>query len=224
MTQSLEDSLSSKDVPGDEALDAALRAALYRRDCPDSLELVEYQMGLLANPGQKRLQVHLAHCPHCEAELKRLVESLEKDVPVSQPWIKELGFEWRRRVLEISGVIIRLLTEPLVPHPLQLAPIPVKGRVEAEPADVVRRVILGPEQTDDLDLEATVRQSSDDPQLCTLTVRAAIPSRWPDLAGTQVRATAGDWRAEGLTDEQGEVTLAGLPASLVDRLVIKVSP
>ncbi len=224
MTQSLEDSLSSKDVPGDEALDAALRAALYRRDCPDSLELVEYQMGLLANPGQKRLQVHLAHCPHCEAELKRLVESLEKDVPVSQPWIKELGFEWRRRVLEISGVIIRLLAEPLLPSQLQLAPIPVKGRVEAEPADVVRRVILGPEQTDDLDLEATVRQSSDDPQLCTLTVRAAIPSRWPDLAGTQVRATAGDWRAEGLTDEQGEVTLAGLPASLVDRLVIKVNP
>jgi hypothetical protein len=230
MSQSFEDSVDSKNTPGEEALEAALRAALHRRDCPDTMELVEYHTGLLAAPEQKRLQTHLTRCPHCRDELERLTESLDEDVPASikgSGWVKTtLGIEWRRvreAGREAGKVIIRLLTEPLPPQP-QLAPMAVRGRTEAEPGDVVRRIALGPDQVEDLDLEAAIRRSSDDPQLCTLTVRAAIPSRWPDLAGTQVQATAGDWGAEGVTDEEGEVTFAGLSVNSVDMLVIEVNP
>jgi hypothetical protein len=230
MTQSLEDSLRGKDKPGDEALEAALKAALYRQDCPYTMDLVEYQMGSLADPERERLQAHLTRCPHCKEELHRMAKSLYADMPVPKSaqdrdpgWIEELGFVWRR-VRETVELIVRPLVETLTPPPPLLAPIPAKGRVEAEPADVVRRIILGPDQADDLDLEATIRRSSDDPRLCTLTVQVAVPSRWPDMAGTQVRATAGDWGAKGVTDEEGKVTLAGLPVNLVNGLVVEVNP
>ena len=49
-----------------------LAALLYRVDCPPSLELGEYQLGLLATERQPIIAEHLQICPHCQAELQQL--------------------------------------------------------------------------------------------------------------------------------------------------------
>ena len=218
--------MNRNDIP-DEALEAALRAALYRRDCPDAMALVDYHLGWLTEPEQRRIQTHLARCPYCQVELDRLIKASDADRLVSEKdpgWTKGLDFEWQR-LRKTGRVIIRVLAEGLTrpPH-LQLAPIPTKGRADAEPANVVRRISLGAEQAGDLEVEAIVYRAGDDPQACILNVRVAVPSRWPDLAGTLVQVRSGNWQAQGATDEAGGVTFRGLPISLIEGLVIEVQP
>ena len=49
-----------------------LTAKLYRALCPDSAELGEYQLGLLAGEPRARIQNHLTQCPLCAAEVRTL--------------------------------------------------------------------------------------------------------------------------------------------------------
>jgi len=209
----------------DQRLDNFLLAALYRRDCPDTQMLGEYQMGLLAGPDQAHIRAHLGRCAHCRVELVQLDKFVTAPVPAAKPK-RERNFEWLR-LREIGQVVIRLLKESLLPAEPQLTPVAVMGDVpasEKEETEVLRRIVLGPDDTGDLDLEAVIRRSQQDPQRCTLTVRALIPGRWPDLAGTVVQARAGRWRAEGKTNDAGEVILENIPADALDTLWFQVNP
>ena len=218
-----DDSLSKKNVLAnreEEMLKAGLLADLYREDCPETTHLGEYQLGLLPEPEQAQVSAHLECCPHCRAELTRLTEFLAEQTVSSTAtaidkdlaWTRVREFEWLRE--KTGAVIVRLPAEILPPPAARDAPTPVSGRAPAEERDMVRRIKLGPDEVDDLDLEVIVRRSEADPQTCTLTMHVEVPSRRPDLAGTQVRVAAGDWQAGGITDAAGNVTFRGLPVSL----------
>jgi hypothetical protein len=62
-------------------LEKQLINALYRAFCPDTLELGEYQLGLLSSQRAEQIQHHLAECPHCQSELTQLKSFLEEVGP-----------------------------------------------------------------------------------------------------------------------------------------------
>jgi anti-sigma factor RsiW len=228
--QSFNPQADKDEMPADVNLEAWLGVAMYRQSCPEPMLLGEYQLGLLDGAEKIHIQAHLARCPHCQAELAELIDFLAEGVlpavssleSQSPNWVQELGFEWQR-IRETGRIMIRLLGEALTPGVIQPAPIALRGH-QAEPGNVLRRLILSPDQTEDLDLEVTVTQQTDHPQQGVLTIRAQVPSRWPDLAGVPVRASAGDWQAEGLTDEAGEVFFEGVPTDSINGLMIEVNP
>lgn len=63
-------------------LQKRLSAQLFRVTCPPSLELGEYQAGLLDAKQAQVIQQHLATCPHCTRELHELQGYLEQLPPV----------------------------------------------------------------------------------------------------------------------------------------------
>ncbi len=54
-----------------------LRAKLYRVDCPDALELGEYQLGVLPRRRISAVEKHLSFCPLCAHELEQLVNFMK---------------------------------------------------------------------------------------------------------------------------------------------------
>lgn len=58
-----------------------LSARLFRADCPPSLELGEYQMGLLPRPRAQLVERHVAVCPHCQHELAQFAEFMAEPPP-----------------------------------------------------------------------------------------------------------------------------------------------
>ncbi len=202
----------------EQKLEALLQAALYRHDCPEVALLGDYQMGRLAPTERDRFHVHLERCPHCRAEIERLTQFL----PVQEDliWTPVVGGLWSR-LRETGEIIIRFLKETSAP--LDLALLPVKGRA-ADTEEVLHRVVMSHEETGDADIEAILRRDPENLEQCVVTVRVQVPGRWPELAGTQVRAQAGEWQANGYTDEAGEVQLSGLPIELVTEVNLEITP
>lgn len=62
-----------------------LTQALYRITCPSSLQLGEYQLGLLPEPAAQAVTQHLCTCPHCTQELALLKAYLAKVSPDLAP-------------------------------------------------------------------------------------------------------------------------------------------
>jgi hypothetical protein len=60
-------------------LEATLTAKLYRQDCPPSLVLGEYQLGLLSNEIANAVQHHLSICTLCSEEVASLDGFLAND-------------------------------------------------------------------------------------------------------------------------------------------------
>lgn len=53
-------------------LQERVRAGMYRIDCPTSMELGEYQLGVLADARSRVIARHLKDCPHCGREVGQL--------------------------------------------------------------------------------------------------------------------------------------------------------
>jgi hypothetical protein len=66
-----------------------LTAQLYRLACPDSLELGEYHLGMLAGDQAQAIETHLAECPHCSKELAQLSGYLVEEQPETGPGLVE---------------------------------------------------------------------------------------------------------------------------------------
>jgi hypothetical protein len=60
-------------------LDNMLRARLFRAACPSSLDLGEFVLGLNEPAEAASIRAHLDICPHCQAELGTLRDSLGGD-------------------------------------------------------------------------------------------------------------------------------------------------
>jgi hypothetical protein len=79
-------------------LEQGLTRKLYRIDCPDPLELGEYQLKTLASARRSQVAEHLVVCPHCRRELASLdqyLASLAPELELSltervQVWIAQL--------------------------------------------------------------------------------------------------------------------------------------
>ncbi|BCX04011.1 MAG: hypothetical protein KatS3mg053_1949 [Candidatus Roseilinea sp.] len=202
-------------------LERTLRVGLFRRSCPDTMMLSDYQLGLLGPTEHARVGAHVARCPHCQAELARL-DAFLVDRPTLSDWISDVGFEWRRlvRAGEQAGqVVIRLVKEALTPS---LRPLPVRGEQDAADFNVYRQIVLHPEQTGGLDVQAEVCRSAASENAWQVIVQVQSPERWPELAGTVVRVRAGSWRREAMTDEHGRAVVEDIPDELLDTMTIKV--
>lgn len=202
-------------------LDRLLSAALFRRSCPDTMTLGDYQLGLLNSMEHARVHAHVSRCPHCQAELARL-DAFLADRPAISGWISDVGFEWRRlvRAGEQAGqVVIRLVKDVLMPLPRLL---PVRGEAQVADLSVYRQIVLHPEQTGGLDIQAEMRRSAAHENAWQVIVKVQSPERWPELAGTAVRVQAGAWSQEVVTDEHGRAVVEGIPNVSLDAMMIKV--
>lgn len=206
----------------DNHLEKILKSALYRTDCPDTMVLVDYDMGWLDQEESQPVQQHLTTCPHCQAELKRITAFALSEVTQADPsWQNLVGAKWRK-LKETGQLIIQVIDEALTPPSLTPA-IAVKGD-EPQNHTALRQIVLTPEDTEDLDVEVLIELTPNMQNTCTLTVRVQDPEQWPDLAGTQVVAQAEDWQRSELTDDNGEAILRELPQAYLGSLTISIQP
>lgn len=239
--QNEKDFLINVDELDEETLGPVLQAALYRQDCPETMKLGEYQLGLLAEAEATQIKVHLNRCPHCQAELARLAEFLTEDVPVSpavsvaegSPWIPGAGFVWRQ-VRESGQVIIRVLEEALntavfnFQHGLQ-SPVgqPALGRLRGKRSLQTLFQLALQEGIEDLEVTVTVAVKRGDPNHCTVTVQASIPSRggWPNLAGTEVILKQDELIIETqTTNAYGRAVFEGITTEQLAQLTFEIVP
>lgn len=83
-----------------------LTRTLYRTFCPDSTELGEYQLGMLALERASFIQQHLHECPHCTRELAALQNYLADLAPELEYSLAERVKLWIAQLLpDISSGI-----------------------------------------------------------------------------------------------------------------------
>jgi hypothetical protein len=131
-----------------ELLQKRLRVQLFRVACPPSLELGEYQAGLLDTEQATLMQQHLATCPHCTRELSELQGYLDRLPPVFAPdrW-EQLKTQTRVLVAQLVDALSNLAGPTL-------APVGIRGEAErqlvyeAEDVQVILEVQPDAEQLD----------------------------------------------------------------------------
>ena len=235
--QNHEDDISADNEQG---LEANLRAALYRHDCPTTMELGEYQLGFLVEPEALRVKAHLGDCPHCQAEFSRLIEFLAVETVVSAPtsaeagagagWKRGDGFEWQH-LKEAGQVIIRLIGEALntatlnLPQGLQpAADRPAFGRLRG--SQPLFEVALR-EEIDDFEAVIIVDTSRKDPTHCAITVEVNILSRggWPNLANTEVKLKQNEVvLATQVTNAYGRTVFSNITTDELTKLNFEITP
>lgn len=107
-------------VEGLIRLESTLKARLYRADCPSSLALGEYQMGLLSAQEALAVAQHLAGCPACRREVSQLEHFLVQGLPAADEAVPSL----RQRVRVLVARLVssgRAVGGRLAPQPA-LAP------------------------------------------------------------------------------------------------------
>jgi hypothetical protein len=88
------------------AQERRLTVNLYRRECPPSLTLSEYQLGLLPTTESRTIARHLRQCPRCTNELQILTNYLADVAPT-------LAIEPTLGVLERARILVARLVENL---------------------------------------------------------------------------------------------------------------
>jgi hypothetical protein len=78
-------------------IQAELRAALFRFDCPSAHTLGEYQLDLLEPSERTRIAAHAGDCEHCLAELQTLRSYLAAPTPSAESLLNQV----RRRVASL---------------------------------------------------------------------------------------------------------------------------
>lgn len=216
-------------ITGDQALtqlDQALSTALFRRDCPDSMQIGRYQLGLLDRQETQAVQRHLERCPHCRAETADFAEFLGME-----EWHRASGLAWRWN--ELGALLVQLLAPPTPPA---LAYRSSRGATDTE---IIRQARLGMEHVDNLEVQVTVynapeqidhvhndEEKQDEISLIyTVEVEVIRPDSIfaAELAGIAIQAQAGAWQHAAVTDSDGKVRFSELPPEQLDELQIEVN-
>jgi hypothetical protein len=87
------------------AEEASLRAHLFRADCPESLALGEWHLGLVSQQEARQIEAHLNVCPWCKQEIEELVAML-----AAPPVKMDASFVGLRRL--IASLATSLSGEP----------------------------------------------------------------------------------------------------------------
>jgi hypothetical protein len=168
---------------------------LYRLDCPTSIDLGEYQLGLLPEVNSGIIAAHLTECPHCRAEIMQLQGFLVDTAPEPQP-----GLVTRVRVL-----VARLLSGRNMPGP---ALTPGLAGVRGGDAPLVY-------EADDLQITLSVEwdQATNQHSLFGLILGAELPDAQVHL-----------WRAQRLAgetkvDEFGNFVIMDLEAATYELVI-----
>lgn len=97
----------------------------------------------------------------------------------------------------------------------------VKGDPPALPGAVSTQFSLGPDELGDLDLSVQAIVE-DNTALCTLVVKAQIPSRWPRVSGVRVILLRNEEFCSADTDESGKAFFPALPIEQLKRIGFKI--
>lgn len=220
----------------EHTLEVNLRAALHRQDCPPTMVLGEYQLGLLAESQAARLKAHLDRCPYCQAELTQLTDFLitETTAPAlmaeEAAWTQGDGFEWQY-LPQAGRVIIRLVGEALdaAAHHLQQRWSPPSGRLApggVRGSQPLLEMTLS-QGIDDFEAVISVATRLKDPTQCNITIKVNIPSRggWPNLAGTEViLKREGTTIATQATNAFGQVVFKEITPAELTKLSFEITP
>lgn len=188
--------------------------------------------------------LHLLVCPHCSSEHTALsaMGRMELDEQGAEPIhypVPDLSFlrGARRKTaqpqadfwhLDDLGRLIIRLAAALLPPPTRLAPayaLREEGEASAPEAGGRRslgRLSLGSPTLDDLQVDVTVLPSKDDPTLCVVVARVETPSRWPDVAGSEVTLVTEDAVSTVVTDESGEATFRRVALAALEGATLSV--
>lgn len=204
-----------------DKIDSLLSAALFRSECPSGQELNDYTLGFLDDEKHKQIVAHIGNCSHCASEIAGLTafDSSETAVLEESGWVTGIGHRWQN--LKEQGILLIALWENAL-SPLEPAPLTVKGQTEEAMPGILRRIVLGPDEVEDMDVEAIVRQDAAREDRCLVMIRVLIPSRWPKTSGIPVAVRAKDWQQAGFTDENGEIAFTDLQKADLSALVIDI--
>lgn len=127
-------------------LDGGLARGLHRLQCPPSLLLGEYHLGLLSAQQKKVVETHLHTCPHCLGELQQLSDFLTLVAPT-------LETSLAATVMDQVRVLVAQLVERLTPDALG-APAPLFTGVRGAQSSLSQDVGTGQYiyQADDLQI------------------------------------------------------------------------
>lgn len=107
MEQTLANSPADQErLQGIRQEEQSLRRALFRADCPSTLTLGEWQFGMMEGDGARRVQSHIATCPHCAAELADIQSAMNSTVSVPQtrePILRRLVMKLESLLDEVAG-------------------------------------------------------------------------------------------------------------------------
>ena len=208
----------------EEQLDAFLSAALFRKDCPDTMVLSELEGGFLGEDEALKVQLHIDGCAHCQeewAELKKFVGAESNDPWKLFDWKTSLGYRWTR-VKEGTQIVVEVFNQALSPDAPSFVPTSIKGKNDEDDKDILRRIYIPCEDDFSPEVDGMIRQDKENPETATVYLRAEIPDRWPNSAGLTVNVQAGDWQHSALTDNAGMVTFHDLLVEALESLIISV--
>ena len=185
---------------GESALEAALQAALYRRDCPDTMELGDYHMGLLIGDQHARIHGHVQRCPHCQAELSRLNDFFGETptsvivpelMPAPDPswrqtvlehgraWLDQHTGRWRQVWVSLSSLGSSQSGAPALAG--------LMGTSETAPRSLPGALyISGADANFEMKIRVTPEPTPAKPNLCRLELDFNLEDRFGDFSGVQV--------------------------------------
>lgn len=101
---------AAKATPDYQARLAQARAAhrtlfhhLYRAECPEALELGEWQLQRLGEARQAEIAAHLQGCPHCQEEVEGFARLSE--LPLRAGWQEAAGQMVKRIVMKLESLL-----------------------------------------------------------------------------------------------------------------------
>lgn len=103
LAQSVADQQRLVEIKREEFL---LRQTLFRADCPSTLLLGEWQLGMVPTEQAHPLQSHITHCPHCAAELAQIQSAMNAPVsltPTREPILRRLVMKLESLLDEVAG-------------------------------------------------------------------------------------------------------------------------
>ena len=86
-----------------------LSETLYRSDCPDSFDVLNYQWGLLEGDEAVVIAAHLSICPHCAVEAQELAQPLLKEN--SQPTRASIWSRLSGSIEKLRHIVARPLSQ-----------------------------------------------------------------------------------------------------------------
>ena len=215
----------------ENSMDTTLRALLYRQDCPDTMTLGDYALGLLSAEAAGQTLHHVEHCPHCRAELARFANSVAQDplligaetarpmVAAPDPTWLEQAFEVGRAWLEQESGYWRQVAVALSNLGQASGSAPALSGLMGEPTEAAptgqRRLMIAPAEAG-FELEISVSPDGND--LCQVVVSLTLLDRFGDFSGAQVTLQWGSEVQVAQTDPLGEATFRGLPCDQFDHM------
>lgn len=103
LAQSVADQQRLAEIKREEMV---LRQNLFRADCPSTLLLGEWQLGMVPTQQAQPLQSHITHCPHCAAELAQIQSAMNAPVsstPTREPLLRRLIMKLESLLDDVAG-------------------------------------------------------------------------------------------------------------------------